>query len=445
MLKCSRQRLAAVTRHASSYGMGMGVGAVRLFSISASRKVDFTHAVIGGGVVGLAVARALAERAATASLSSAAPASSSSVLLLERHNEVGTETSSRNSEVIHGGLYYGADSLKTQLCIRGRQMLYAFCEQYGVAHRRTGKWIVAQTPGQLEALERVHTFAQKYRGGRLSLEDDEVLPLRWVSPEEAKRREPAVRAEAGVLESLSTGIVDSHGLMQTLLGLFEQAGGVLAAGSPVVKITPLGNGDTPGSSGWQLHVKPEGDAEETVVTAETIVNAAGLGAAAVHNMISQNDVSPMKLYYAKGNYFSYAASQPRVTTLVYPAPEPGLAGLGTHLTLDLAGRIRFGPDVEWVDDPTDLAVNAAQLPRAIEAIKTYLPSVDPSALQPDYAGMRPKLLPAGAVVTGQRFADFIVRSEPGYQGWVNLLGIESPGLTSSLAIGEMVEKLVYCS
>lgn len=391
------------------------------------------------------------------------------MLLLERHDAVGTETSSRNSEVIHAGLYYGADSLKTQLCIRGRELLYGFCAQYGVGHRRTGKWIVAQTPGQREALERVYAFGASYRGrhGHLSGSSDstsgdsDILPLRWVTPDEAKRREPAVRAEAGVLESPATGIVDSHGLMQTLLGLFEQAGGVLAPGSPVVRIVPLGDtggasggASSKGSGGWQLHVKPAADAEETIVTAETIVNAAGLGAADVHNMITQQQQerpqteeqrTPMKLYYAKGNYFSYAASRPSVSTLVYPAPEPGLAGLGTHLTLDLAGRIRFGPDVEWVDDPTDLAVSTGRLPQAIETIKTYLPGIDPSALQPDYAGMRPKLQAAGAVLTGTRFADFIVRSEPGYQGWVNLLGIESPGLTSCLAIAEMVERLAYSS
>ncbi|KAL1906382.1 hypothetical protein Sste5344_007858 [Sporothrix stenoceras] len=406
----------------------------RLFP--AARRATVQTSVIGGGVVGLAVARALAERAASVAPSS----SSSSVLLLERHNTVGTETSARNSEVIHAGLYYGPDSLKTQLCIRGRQLLYGFCEEYGVAHRRTGKWIVAQTPGQREALEKIYAFGQNYH-------DRDAIPLQWVDTDEAKQREPAVRAEAGVLESLATGIIDSHGLMQTLLGLFEQAGGVLAPGSPVTKITPLGDSGT-GSGGWQLCVKPtdaDADVEETVVTAETIVNAAGLGAAAIHNMITQGHDSshlerqePMQLYYAKGNYFSYAHSQPRVSTLVYPAPEPGLAGLGTHLTLDLAGRIRFGPDVEWVTDPTDLAVNADQLPQAIEAIKTYLPGVDPTALQPDYAGMRPKLVKAG-----QGAADFVVRNEPGYQGWVNLLGIESPGLTSSLAIGEMVEKLVY--
>ncbi|CAK7266795.1 hypothetical protein SEPCBS119000_002212 [Sporothrix epigloea] len=426
-----------------------GVGALRSFSVSASRSADFTHAVIGGGVVGLAVARALAERASAASLSSSASASASPVLLLERHSDVGTETSSRNSEVIHAGLYYGAESLKTQVCIRGRQLLYDFCEQYGVGHRRTGKWIVAQTPNQRNALEKIYAFAQSYRGGRVDLQEDEVLPLRWVTADEAKRREPAIRAEAGVLESLATGIVDSHGLMQTLLGLFEDAGGVLASGSPVVGITPLGGvGDAPGSGGWQLHVKPVGAAEETVVTAETIVNAAGLGAAAVHNMITQGDTAgpaspPMQLYYAKGNYFSYSSSQPRVSTLVYPAPDPGVGGLGTHLTLDLAGRIRFGPDFEWVTDPTDLAANAARLPSAIEAIKAYLPGIDAGALQPDYAGIRPKLLPPGGDGKHKKDPDFIVRSEPGYKGWVNLLGIESPGLTSSLAIGEMVEKLVY--
>ncbi|CAK7567662.1 MAG: hypothetical protein SEPTF4163_005630 [Sporothrix epigloea] len=441
MIPRSLPQLAHVTCRRSL----TGIGAIRLFSASAPQRADFTHAVIGGGVVGLAVARALAERASKAQISSSA----SPVLLLERHSDVGTETSSRNSEVIHAGLYYGAESLKTQVCIRGRQLLYKFCEQYGVGHRRTGKWIVAQTPNQRSALEKIYAFAQSYRGGRENLEDDEVLPLRWVTAEEAKRREPAIRAEAGVLESLSTGIVDSHGLMQTLLGLFEDAGGVLASGSPVVNITPLGGGsDAPGSGGWQLHVKPIGAAEETVVTAETIVNAAGLGAAAVHNMITQDDVSgptspPMKLYYAKGNYFSYAPSQPRVNTLIYPAPDPGVGGLGTHLTLDLAGRIRFGPDFEWVTDPTDLAANAARLPAAIEAIKSYLPGIDASALQPDYAGMRPKLLPPGGVAKDKKDADFIVRSEPGYKGWVNLLGIESPGLTSSLAIGEMVEKLVY--
>ena len=404
--------------------------------------------VIGGGVVGLAVARTLAERIANKSSSSSS--SGSSVLLLERHDAVGTETSSRNSEVIHAGLYYGPDSLKTQLCIRGRQLLYSFCGQYGVAHRNTGKWIVAQTPGQREAIERVFAFGEAYRG-----RDDDgssVLPLRWVSPDEAQRREPAVRAVAGILESPSTGIVDTHGLMQTLLGLFEQAGGVLAAGSPVTKITPLNSRD--GSGGWQLHVcaADAKDGEETIVTADTIVNAAGLGSAAVHNMIAQAHPlpgvavpEPMQLYYAKGNYFSYSASQLRVSTLVYPAPEPGLGGLGTHLTLDMSGRIRFGPDVEWVDDPTNLAVNTAQLPQAIDVIRSYLPSVDASALQPDYAGIRTKLRDAGSVTAGTGFADFIIRKEPGYQGWVNLLGIESPGLTSSLAIGERVDKLFYSS
>lgn len=390
----------------------------RLFSHSAVRSADFTHAVIGGGVVGLAVARALAERAARASSSSSA----SSVVVLERHSAVGTETSSRNSEVIHAGLYYPADSLKMQLCVRGRHLLYDFCAAHAVAHRRTGKWLVAQTAAQHAALERLRAQA-----------DPAQVPLRWVSADEAARREPAVRATAGVLESPATGIVDSHGLMAALQGQLEHAGGEVALGSPVVGITPLRQG----RGGWALHVQPLGDAEAVTVEAETIVNAAGLGAAAIHNLIAP--AAPQKLYYAKGNYFSYAHGTPKVSTLVYPAPEPGLGGLGTHLTLDLAGRIRFGPDVEWVDDPTDLAVHGAdRLAQAVEAIRTYLPALDAAALQPDYAGIRPKLVPAG-----QPAADFVVRSEPGFHGWINLLGIESPGLTSSLAIGERVEGLLY--
>ncbi|EFW98854.1 FAD dependent oxidoreductase superfamily [Grosmannia clavigera kw1407] len=388
----------------------------RFFSSTASCGADFTHAVIGGGVVGLAVARALAERAGSASCSSSS--SSSSVLVLERHAAVGTETSSRNSEVIHAGLYYGANSLKTQLCIRGRRLLYDFCAAHGVPHRRTGKWLVAQTAAQLAALQRIDAAAREYSRHH---DDATLLPLRWVSAAEAQRREPAVRADAGVLESLATGIVDSHGLMAALQGGFEQAGGTVALSSPVVRISALGHTKKDGSGGWAIHVRPVGEAEEFTVVAETLVNAAGLGSADIYNMITQGTGSP------------------KVSTLIYPAPEPGLAGLGTHLTLDLAGRMRFGPDVEWVDHPYNLAVHgAARLPQAVPVIRAYLPDIDADALQPDYAGIRPKLAPAG-----HGAADFVVRAEPGYHGWVNLLGIESPGLTSSLAIGEMVEELLY--
>lgn len=244
------------------------------------------------------------------------------------------------------------------------------------------------------------------------------------------------------LESPTTGIVDSHGLMMCLMGLFEDAGGTVALNSPVVNITPLG--DKPGSSGWEIQVRDPSTGETSSITAETLINAAGLGAAAIHNMIvpaSQHK----RLYYAKGNYFSYASSHPRPSRLIYPAPEPGAGGLGTHLTLDLGGRVRFGPDVEWVDDPDNVAVNGARLAEAVGEIKKYLPGIDESCLEPDYAGIRPKLMDRQAVLEGKGFNDFLIRREEGYEGWVNLLGIESPGLTSALAIAEKVEEIMYGS
>ncbi|KAG7287819.1 hypothetical protein NEMBOFW57_007335 [Staphylotrichum longicolle] len=357
---------------------------------------DFTHAVIGGGVVGLAIAQDLARHP-----------SRPQTLLLERHPQVGTETSSRNSEVIHAGIYYGAASLKTALCIRGKELLYALCAAHGVPHRRTGKWIVAQTDAQRAALQAIHDFCVNEVG----------VPVRWVGAEEAARREPAVRALRGVLESPTTGIVDSHALMMCLLGRFEEAGGTLA----------LGNAAT---------------GEVSTVTAETVVNSAGLGAVDVHNMVVPPE-RRREMFYAKGNYFSYGAASPKVSTLVYPAPEPGHGGLGTHLTLDLGGRIKFGPDVEWVDSPDDLAVNESRRAQTVEEVKKYLPGLDETQLQPDYAGIRPKLGKQGAVAQGKGFVDFVIQKEEGYQGWINLLNIESPGLTSSLAIAEKVRTLLY--
>ncbi|KAF7550268.1 hypothetical protein G7Z17_g5816 [Cylindrodendrum hubeiense] len=383
----------------------------------ASVKADFTHAIIGGGVVGLAIARQLARRDNT------------STILIERHNAVGTETSSRNSEVIHAGIYYGPGSLKTQLCIRGKNLLYELCKKYDVGFRRTGKWIVAQNDIQREALGKIHAVCK----------DEIGVPIRWVGEEEIKRDGEGVHAVAA-LESPTTGIVDSHGLMMCLLGLFEDAGGVAALNSPVTGIKPLGV--TPGSAGWEVQVKDAATGETSSIIAETLINAAGLGATDIHNLIVPA-AEHKQLYYAKGNYFSYGASHPRVSRLIYPAPEPGGAGLGTHLTLDLGGRLRFGPDVEWVKSPDDLAVNGSRLPQAIGEIKKYLPSVDETLLVPDYAGIRPKLSDRGAVLKGKSFNDFIIRKEDGYEGWVNLLGIESPGLTSSLAIAEKVEALMY--
>ncbi|KAI2609433.1 FAD dependent oxidoreductase [Hypoxylon fragiforme] len=427
------------------------------FSSTAPARTDFDHVVIGGGVVGLAIARALASRASSSSTttsSSSSSSSSTSTLLLERHPQVGTETSSRNSEVIHAGLYYGPSSLKTRLCVTGRQALYRFCAERGVPHRRTGKWIVAQDEEQMESLRRVHAVCSS---------GDSVLgptttPTRWVGRDEAQAKEPWVRAEAGILESPETGIVDSHGLMAALHGLFEDAGGVTALNSSVVGIEPLpsspGSSGAPGSSGWRLTVRDTSTGSDSCITAATLVNSAGLGAADIHNMIVPA-AQRLRLYYAKGNYFSYSPASspsPKVSRLIYPVTPPGAGGLGTHLTLDMAGRMRFGPDVEWVDSPDDLSVNTARLPAALREIKRYLPAVDVEALTPDYAGIRPKLQPSGAVGAsgggkggGGGFVDFYIREEEGYRGWVNLLGIESPGLTSCLAIAGLVEEMLYGS
>jgi L-2-hydroxyglutarate oxidase LhgO len=389
--------------------------------LTTTRPADFTHLVIGGGVVGLAVAQSLA-----------AHPSSPPTLLLERHPAPGTETSSRNSEVIHAGIYYGAGTLKTQLCIRGKHLLYALCAAHAVPHRRTGKWIVAQTDAQRAALEGIRAFCAR---------PDVGVPVRWVGREEAARREPAVRAVKGVLESVTTGIVDSHALMVCLLGLFEEAGGTVALGSAVEGVRPLG-GAGDGGGGWEVTVRDVATGEVSTVTAETIVNSAGLGAVDVHNMIVPPE-RRREMFYAKGNYFSYGSSSLKVGTLIYPAPEPGHAGLGTHLTMDMGGRIKFGPDVEWVDSPDDLAVNESRLGQTVKEVKKYLPGLDETQLQPDYAGMRPKLGKQGAVAHGKGFVDFVIQKEEGYKGWINLLNIESPGLTSCLAIAERVRKLLY--
>lgn len=341
---------------------------------------------------------------------------------------VGSETSSRNSEVIHAGIYYPKGSLKSKLCIRGKEMLYEICATHDVGHRQTGKWIVAQTDAQREALEGIYRLCREELG----------VPMRWVGEEEIRRDGEGVRAEKGALESPTTGIVDSHGLMACLEGLFEEAGGVVALNSRVESIEPQGRG----SGGWKVDVADAATGEVSSITSETVVNAAGLGAAQIHNMIAPPE-RHRQLYYAKGNYFSYSASHPRVSRLIYPAPEPAAGGLGTHLTLDLAGRLRFGPDVEWVDSPDNLTANGARLQTAIAEIKKYLPGVDETVLEPDYAGIRPKLGAQGSAGSGKGFHDFYIEKETGYEGWVNLLGIESPGLTSSLAIAEMVEELMY--
>jgi 2-hydroxyglutarate dehydrogenase len=350
---------------------------------------------------------------------------------------VGTETSSRNSEVIHAGLYYGPDSLKTRLCIRGKELLYETCAKHGIPHRNTGKWIVAQDEAQMDALFKVHAFAQSIG-----------VSTRFLTSEEAKQREPDVRARAGVLESPTTGIVDSHGLMAWLEGEIQSSGGEVAFHTSVAGISKLPNGEyeilTQTSDSSSASANPTEEPQR--ITTETLINAAGLQAIPISNMLLPpgRQLTP---YYAKGTYFSYSAPTPKPTTLVYPAPVPGHGGLGTHLTLDLSNppRVRFGPDVEWVASPDDYTPNAARMAAALDDIETYLPGIQRDRIEVDYCGIRPKLAKAGSVTSGKGFHDFYIRQEDGFEGFVNLLGIESPGLTSSLAIGDYVEDILYGS
>ncbi|KAF2870813.1 FAD dependent oxidoreductase [Massariosphaeria phaeospora] len=395
----------------------------RGFSSSASKRSDFTHAVIGAGVVGLAVAKKLQER------------EGASTVLIERNGAVGMETSSRNSEVIHAGLHYPPSSLKATLCLRGKHLLYDLCARHAIPHRRTGKWIVAQDAAQFGALQRLHAHAHAVG-----------VPTHFVSPTQAHAREPDVRAAAGVLESPSTGIVDSHALMQYLEGAFTELGGVLALRTSVVRIKPLDGG----ARGWEIETTtttPDaaavaGESETSTITADTLVNAAGLAAIPLANMLrpASRQRTP---YYAKGTYYSYSASSPRPSTLIYPAPSPGHAGLGTHLTLDLSGRIRFGPDVEWTTSPSDYAPNAANLGAALDAIAEYLPGVRREDVGLDYVGIRPKMARGAAGVAGEGFEDFVIGGEDGVRGYVGCLGVESPGLTAALAVGEEVVGRLY--
>lgn len=317
-------------------------------------------------------------------------------------------------------------------------MVYDLCNKYSIPHSNCGKWIVAQTGEQYDALKKVHDFAESIN-----------VPTRFIPNEEAKRREPDVRAEAGALESPTTGIIDSHSYMQFLQGDFEEAGGITALASPVTWIgTP-----SAGNAEWKIWTSPGTTEEEpsaseddTFITAETLINSAGLYACGINNMVLPPDRRRTP-YYAKGTYFSYSKSHPKPSTLIYPAPVPGHGGLGTHLTLDMGGRVRFGPDIEWIDSPDDYAPNPNQerMNAALEDIKSYLPGLDTENVALDYCGIRPKLGTSGALNTGKGggFIDFYIKKEEGVDGFVNLLGIESPGLTSSLAIAEYVHDLLY--
>ena len=354
--------------------------------------------VIGAGVVGLAVARALAR-------------ARREVVVVEAEDAIGTGVSSRNSEVIHAGIYYPTGLAKTRLCVEGKAMLYRFCREYGVPHRRSGKVIVAADESEIAKLAALE--AQAKANGV-----DDLLRL---SGAEARALEPALRANRALL-SPSTGIVDSHALMLALKGDAEAHGAMIALATQVVSGRVYGDG---------VPIET-GGAEPMRFTATLVVNAAGLDAQAVARAIDglpADKIPP--LFLAKGNHFSLTVRSP-FSRLVYPMPAPG--GLGVHLTLDLAGQARFGPDVEWVET-IDYDVDSRRAESFYAGIRTYWPDLPDGALQPGYAGIRPKIARPGGSAT-----DFLIQTERdhGVRGLVNLFGIESPSLTASLAIAEEI-------
>jgi L-2-hydroxyglutarate oxidase LhgO len=357
--------------------------------------------VIGAGVVGLAIARQLAM-------------AGREVIVLEAAEGIGTVTSSRNSEVIHAGIYYKAGSLMARFCVAGKRALYRYCAEHGVPHRNCGKLIVATSPKETDRLESIRAHAAA----------NGVDDLQLLTGEAARSLEPALACDAALL-SPSTGIIDSHAFMLALRGDAEAAGAAFAFHTPLQAARVRGE---------RIEIDAGGDAPMTLECA-LLINSAGLAAPDVaRSIVGMPESLIPRPYLAKGNYFSCNARAP-FSRLIYPVPEPG--GLGVHLTLDMAGQARFGPDVEWVDH-IDYAVDPARSERFYPAIRKYWPTLPDGALMPSYSGMRPKIVPPE--IASQ---DFVIQGprEHGISGLINLFGIESPGLTSSLAIADYVGAL----
>jgi len=363
---------------------------------------DIHTIVVGAGVIGLSIARALATKGFE-------------VLLLEEKHLFGGETSSRHSEVIHAGIYYPKNSFKAQFCTRGKALLYDYCDKYSIQHDQLGKIIVATTPEQINELDAINVRAQ----------NNGVADLQKLTRDDVSALEPAITAHAGLL-SPSTGIIDSHSYMLSLLGDAQSHGAIIAYNAKVEKIKPV-------SDGFELMV---GGTENMQLTCKHVINAAGHGAcylaSATQTLAQEHIPQP---HFAKGNYFRLQGKSP-VSRLIYPVPEPG--GLGVHITLDQAGQARFGPDVQW-QDSLNYNVDATRSAGFYEAIRRYWPALADDALAPDYSGVRPKIAFGKTV-----HEDFVIQGSAihGINGLVNLFGIDSPGITSSLAIAEHVSLLL---
>lgn len=354
--------------------------------------------VVGAGVVGLAVAKSLAQ-------------AGHETIVVEKNRRMGEETSARNSGVIHSGIYYPAGSLKARLCVAGRDRLYEYCEQRGIPYRRTGKIIVAQS-SQVAALQTLR--AKGVANG--------VSDLQWLTGDEVAQLEPQVRCAAG-LWSPSTGIIDVHAYITALAGDFEAAGGSIVLDCELLQARVDGD---------EIEIDARSGDEVTTLRCRWLINSAGLHAPGLLRRIDGYPAERLRTaWLAKGNYYACQGVRP-FRHLVYPMPNE--AGLGVHATLDLDGTTRFGPDVEWVEK-IDYDVSAERALSFYDAIREYWPALPDGALQPAYAGIRPKLTGPGTAAADFEIEDY---RQHGVRGLVNLMGIESPGLTSSLAIGDEV-------
>ncbi len=364
-------------------------------------KVDAL--VIGAGVVGLAIARELSS-------------SFANILLVDKNNSFGEETSSRNSEVIHAGLYYPTNSLKAKLCVAGKHLLYQYCQQRSIAYQRLGKLLVAQTPSEIEHLEKIAQQA------RINGVDD----LRWLSAAEIKVAHAKVKALAA-LSSPSTGIIDVHSYMQMLLTDFSKNQGLFVAQSQVQRAKPDDNG-------FVVSLNSQG--ENIEIHCQYLINSAGLHSTKVAENISGLDAKYIpQMHWCRGHYFTYQGKSP-FKQLIYPVPSDN--GLGIHASLDIGGQLKFGPDTQYIDE-LEYAVPESLKAKFVAAVQQYFPELDEDKLQPGYSGIRPKLQGPE-----DGFKDFVIQgeNEHGLAGLVNLFGIDSPGLTSSLAIAKYVAQLL---
>lgn len=377
-----------------------------------SKRDSFDICVIGAGVIGLATAYELAKKYQNRDVS---------IVILERESSFGQHISSRNSEVIHAGIYYPSGSLKAELCVTGKELLYSHCEQYGVPYKKVGKLIVANAT-ELNLLERLQEKAIA----------NGVLDLKFLNRAELQRLEPHIDADAALL-SPSTGIIDSHSYMQSLLHLAEIIGVQFSPYSRVEKIDAE-------ADAFVVHclIDEQRNSEQYQFNCQRLINATGMDAQSIAQTISAVPKNTIpKLHYCKGDYFDYRGRNP-FSHLIYPLPEPNTAGLGIHATMDMSSQLKFGPDTEYVER-FDLEIDGGKAEAFAQSISAYFPAIKAADLKPAYSGMRPKLSRKGEAAV-----DFEIQDESvhGVTGLIQLFGMESPGLTASLAIAQYIAKRV---